>query len=75
MANEKAIDTLTFEEAYAELQALVETLENEQRPLEESMRIYERGQALIKHCGVLLEKAQLQVSKIEGEQITAFNEE
>ena len=72
MAKQKPVEELSFEEAYAELQTLVETLEGEQRPLEESLALYERGQALTRRCAELLEKAELKVKKLSGEGLAAF---
>jgi exodeoxyribonuclease VII small subunit len=50
-------------------------LESEQSPLEESMKLFERGQSLVTHCGALLETAQLKVQKLTGETISPFEEE
>jgi exodeoxyribonuclease VII small subunit len=71
----KTVDTLTFEEAYAELETLVSTLEDEQRPLNDAMALYERGQALIKRCTELLDKAELKVKQLTGEDLTLFDSE
>ena len=54
-ATKKPVEELTYEEALAELEQTVEMLEEEQNPLDEAMKLYERGQALIAHCGGLLE--------------------
>ncbi len=66
---------LTYEQAMTELEGIVEALEGEQNPLEDSMKLFERGQALVMHCGALLEAAQLKVQKLVGETMTAFEEE
>ena len=65
---EKNIEDLTYEEASAELETVVAALESEQRPLEESMALFERGQGLIKRCAELLEKAELKVKQLSGEE-------
>lgn len=70
----KPVEDLTYEEALTELEQIVETLESEQNPLEESMKLYERGQALSVRCGVLLEAAQLKVQKLTGDTLTDFEE-
>jgi exodeoxyribonuclease VII small subunit len=72
---EKPVEELTYEEALAELEAIVFTLEDEQNPLEESMKLFERGQALAAQCSVLLEAAQLKVQKLAGDSLVAFEEE
>ena len=72
---EKTIDELSFEEALAELEEIVSALEDEQNQLEESIKLFERGQALAARCGVLLEAAELKVKQVVGEDILPFEEE
>lgn len=72
---QKAVEELTYEEALAELEGIVEALEGEQNPLDEAMKLFERGQALIIRCGGLLETAQLKVQKLVGESLVDFAEE
>jgi len=67
MEKQKDTNDLTYEEAFSELEALVAALEGDSRPLEESMRLYERGQALVKRCAQLLESAELRVKQLAGE--------
>ena len=73
--SETSMDNLTYEEAMSELERIVESLEQEQNPLEDSMKLFERGQALAAYCGALLEAAQLKVQKLVGETISPFEEE
>ncbi|MBL8045225.1 MAG: exodeoxyribonuclease VII small subunit [Anaerolineales bacterium] len=63
------IDELTFEAAFAELESLVEQLEAGQLPLEESLALFERGQALAARCGQLLENAELKVKQLVGSEL------
>jgi exodeoxyribonuclease VII small subunit len=72
---EKPVEELTYEEALAELEGIVESLEGEQGQLEEAIKLFERGQALAARCGVLLEAAQLKVKQVAGEDVSAFDEE
>ena len=72
---QKTVEELTYEEALAELEGIVDGLENEQNPLEAAIKLYERGQALLTHCGALLEAAQLKVQKLAGESLTDFEDE
>lgn len=72
---EKPVEELSYEEALSELEGIVSALEDEQNPLEESMKLFERGQALVTHCSALLESAQLKVQKLAGESLIAFEEE
>jgi exodeoxyribonuclease VII small subunit len=55
---------LTFEKALAELEQIVGRLERGDVPLAESIAIYERGEALKKHCDKLLNEAEARVEKI-----------
>ena len=71
----KTIEELSYEEALAELEQIVETLESEQNPLEDAMKLFERGQSLVTHCGALLESAQLKVQKLAGESLVEFEED
>ncbi len=61
------IDELSYEQALAELEAVLYALENEDHPLEESIRLYERGQRLAQRCTDLLEKASLRVKKLTAD--------
>ena len=72
---QKPVEELAYEEALAELEGIVELLEGEQNPLEDSMKLFERGQALAVHCSALLESAQLKVQKLAGESLVPFEEE
>ena len=58
------IASLSFEQALAELEAIVQKLESGQAPLEESIAMYERGARLKAHCEERLRAAQLRVEKI-----------
>jgi exodeoxyribonuclease VII small subunit len=62
--SDPAIDTLTFDEALAELQRTVAELETGGLPLEASIALYERGVALQARCDRLLTDAQLRVEQL-----------
>jgi exodeoxyribonuclease VII small subunit len=55
---------LSFELALKELEGIVARLEQGSVPLEESIAIYERGDALRAHCDRLLKAAEAKVEKI-----------
>jgi exodeoxyribonuclease VII small subunit len=55
---------LTFDEALAELQRTVATLEAGGHPLEASIALYERGVALHGRCARLLADAELRVKRL-----------
>lgn len=58
------IEKMSFEEALAELEKVVSTLESGQSPLDDSIRLYERGAALRAHCEKKLAAAEEKVSQI-----------
>jgi len=58
------IQTLSFEDALAELDAIVKRLEQGQGKLDESIAAYERGTALRLHCEKKLAEAEATVSRI-----------
>ncbi|EJF77691.1 exodeoxyribonuclease 7 small subunit [Bartonella sp. DB5-6] len=59
------VTALSFEEALKQLEIIVENLERGDVPLEQSIDIYERGEALKKHCEKLLKVAEAKVEKIQ----------
>ena len=59
-----SIKTLPFEKALAELEEIVRRLERGDVPLEDSIAIYERGEALKRRCEELLRQAEARVDKI-----------
>ena len=58
------IAAMSFEVALRELEQIVGKLESGQAPLAESIAIYERGEALKKHCETLLKAAEARIEKI-----------
>jgi exodeoxyribonuclease VII small subunit len=72
---EPEIQSLSFEEALAELEAIVGRLEAGKGSLEEAIRAYERGDALRRHCAAKLAEAQAKVSRIVETAGTAIGTE
>jgi len=66
MAENASVDVkkLSFERAIEELETIVKRLEDGKVPLEESVAIYERGEALKRRCEELLRQAEARVEKI-----------
>jgi exodeoxyribonuclease VII small subunit len=58
------IAAMTFEKALEALEKIVDDLERGDVPLDQSIRIYERGEALKAHCERLLKAAEDRVEKI-----------
>lgn len=63
------VEGLTYEQALAELEKIVASLEGNQLRLEESMTLFERGQALSRHCVDLLDKAELRIKQLSGDSL------
>lgn len=62
--NNGDVANLPFERAIEELESIVKRLEEGRVPLEESVTIYERGEALKRRCEDLLRQAEARVEKI-----------
>jgi exodeoxyribonuclease VII small subunit len=62
----KKIETsdLNFEQSFEELQNVISELEAGDKALEQSLIMYERGQALYQRCTELLNQAELKVQQI-----------
>ncbi|MGN7771372.1 exodeoxyribonuclease VII small subunit [Phyllobacterium sp. 22552] len=63
--NNSDIAAMSFEQALDQLEKIVDDLERGDVPLEQSIRIYERGEALKKHCDAQLKSAEDKVEKIK----------
>ena len=57
----KAVKKLSFEEAYAELEQVVHSLESSQLGLSESLALYQKGVGCLKVCHQALEKAERKI--------------
>ncbi|MCG8528140.1 MAG: exodeoxyribonuclease VII small subunit [Opitutales bacterium] len=65
MSNQESKSELSFEEALAELESIVESLENGETPLEELIGKYEKGTELLKQCRDKLGDAEMRIQRIE----------
>jgi len=63
----KPVDNLTYEQAFMELETTVVALETGDHSLEDALSMFERGQALSRHCADLLDKADLKIKQLSGE--------
>jgi exodeoxyribonuclease VII small subunit len=59
------IKTMSFEQALAELEKIVERLESGDSKLDDAISSYERGAALKLHCETKLREAQDKVERIK----------
>lgn len=66
---ENSEENLSFEQAFDLLEQIVSTLENGELPLDRSIELYERGQALGRHCIQLLENAEIRINRLAGDRL------
>jgi exodeoxyribonuclease VII small subunit len=64
MAEINAAPPASFEAALAELEGIVAKLERGEVSLEDSIALYERGEALRLHCEAQLKAAEMRIEKI-----------
>jgi len=62
--SDKPFADMSFEEAMKELEGVVGRLESGDVPLEDSIKLYERGAALKEHCQKKLAEAEEKVAQI-----------
>jgi len=67
MAKTAIAEPKNFEAAMAELDLLVEKMENGELALEESLSAYQRGTVLLKYCEHVLADAQQRIQVLEGD--------
>ncbi len=71
----EAIESMTFEHAYRELEETVQKLEAGQLPLAEALALYERGTTLARFCGRQLDQAELSIKMLlPGGEVVDFDE-
>lgn len=58
------MDVVSFEEAFAQLEAAVKALQDGQMPLEQALDQYEEGVKLARHCNQLLQQAELRIQQL-----------
>ena len=63
----------TFENALAELESIIASMEAGQLPLEQSLTAYKRGAELLKYCQGALARAQQQVKILEADTLKNFS--
>ncbi len=62
-------ETLSFEAAADELDAIVRRIDSGELELEQMMTEHARGQALVRRCGQLLEDAEQQLKSVDVDDI------
>ncbi|MHC4415303.1 MAG: exodeoxyribonuclease VII small subunit [Planctomycetota bacterium] len=63
-------EEMSYEQAIAELESIIERIEQGEVGLEESLAEYRRGAALLKRCRGILEAAEQQIEEVGGEEGT-----
>ena len=58
------MESLSYEEAFEQLEAAVTALQDGKLPLERALQYYEEGMKLAQHCDTLLQKAELSVQQL-----------
>jgi exodeoxyribonuclease VII small subunit len=69
------VEELTYEQAFAQLEKIVSTLESNEHSLDASIGLYERGQMLASYCARLLDQAVLKIQQLSGEDVTDYRPE
>jgi exodeoxyribonuclease VII small subunit len=64
--NSTETEELSFEQALEEIEAITRALETGQQGLEESLRLYERGVALLRQCYERLRQVETRVEMLVG---------
>jgi exodeoxyribonuclease VII small subunit len=54
----------------AELEALIQAVESNRMPLEETLNTYQRGQQLIARCNTLLRDAEQRIQQFDGAKLS-----
>jgi exodeoxyribonuclease VII small subunit len=65
-AAEASIESLSFEQAFRQLEHVVAQLEQGDLPLDQSLELYARGRRLVERCTQLLDQAELQVREVKS---------
>ena len=69
----QGIAALKYEEAVAELERIVQTMESGDLPLEESIAAYRRGSELLTHCQQQLSDAESKIQVLESGVLRDFD--
>jgi exodeoxyribonuclease VII small subunit len=67
------LEALTYEQAYAELEEIVTALETDKNSLDEALALFERGQKLSRYCAQLLDKAELKIMQLSGDDLVDYS--
>ena len=65
------VAALSYEEAVEELESIIERMEKGETALEDSLREYARGDALVRRCRQVLDQAEQRIETISGQKLDA----
>lgn len=75
-ASAVSVNTMSYEQAFAELERVVAQMESAQMPLEATLQAYQRGSELLEYCQKSLAKVEQQVKILnERQQLVPFEAE
>ena len=63
------IEKMSFEEAFDELNKIIDFIENTDVSLDDSISVYEMGMQLKKHCETKLKDAEIKIKKVVDNKI------
>ncbi len=72
MSDKKQIEKLNYEQASEKLEVILNSLENNNLELEESIKVFEEGVLLSKHCQKILETTEQKVKGLLSDDSNAF---
>lgn len=68
------VEEMPYEQAFAELEQIIRQLDENPPSLDESLVLFERGQALTQRCAALLDAAELRVRQLTGRDLLPAEE-
>ena len=64
MSDELNKEELTLEEAFTQLDELIDKMEGSSLPLEETFQLYKQGVSLVEYCNKKIEKVECDIRKV-----------
>lgn len=74
MSKPKSPEKMSYEQAFEELETIVQQLEGGELPLEKALSLFERGQSLALRCSTLLEQAELKLKQLMPDETQGYVE-
>ena len=64
MSDKTNLEEMTLEEAFDQLDELIDKMEESDLPLEESFQLYKKGVSLVEVCNKKIEKVECDIRKV-----------